>query len=679
MNEDIQELKTEILKLLFASTWQSKEVLISYQRFVSLVCDFAKRFHSERPMFSAVLTDTEETIERIIEDLVADDQFDIRRNSRNEIITIEYKGYYLTATNHWYRRIRSDIDAPFPSTQILKATIPLHLHMQIPIHELRNQYHSLRKEDSLILLQFSDNLHEIMVSSELLRKDLLSLCLSKISKYILEQKLTDEILKQINPPGENLDLDLKKRLQAFQNNPTEEIQWITQGDEMTLALWESIKTVVEKDSRSGIIVNQGAEAQFQALLITYEIILSYREITVQKETEQRKEEILVDVLSNEPYAFTFTDMQDAYEKKLKEHTIPPGNPGELHSMVQLFTKGTPQQELPNIISFDGLDGNEYYALTLSLPEIYIPQLREMRKDFRKYYHNCYSKSLKEGTHYPFIGDPEALEYELEARLRSKFPRLYTLLHANTINKSIGQSKKYLPEFIGSEQEAMLEELLEKHTQTLQSYSSICEIDNEKMNENVKKTLPFWIMIPLLGYIIRSIIKLFARFLKKEQGRSKKGVGGSSSTKSVISNMSLAESDNSLKEETFDTNDNLVEKPKATPAISPETAAIIAELQEFMGSEEATQKNLADYLRLWNLVSTEPARTNLTKDVNSLCRDTIRKLFRKKSKKILNLERINNLSEQISEDKVFNQISNKRALKQYLILYITMHILSITKP
>lgn len=663
MNSVYQSLKSEILKLLFASTWQSQEVTITYQNFVTLVRNFAQRFHTERPVLTALLNDIDEVLQPIIDQLVEEEQFIIRTNSRNEIITIEYRGYYLTATNHWYKRLEKDLESPFPNNQLLKFNMAPDLYISLTIEELHNRYMDLIGYEKLIILQFSNNISEVAITAELLRDRILELCLRKIEKYISQRQLIGEIGEKMDLSPEEL-LSTNNLLVSISEAPAQEIQRIESGNKHAFQLWTTINKILQEEFQENSGINATYESYYQAICILHQIVLIHHSARLDTEVIMQKEEYILEILSREPYVYLLKQIKGAYIKTLAEHSLTVAKDSEAEELLQLFINKNTSNAYPGVTCFDGLDGNMYYALTPRLVDVYVQQIQTMRTNFKQYYHTCYSSWIAKQASYPFINNDEKLEYDLENRLRSEYPRLYALLNFNTIQDCIQQAQQYLPSFSNSFQEKLLHSLVDTRTSAIHSYSMICTISNDTMIDGAKKTAPLWTLIPLLSTIIHFILRWFNRMSKNNQPISAK-----------LASTTLF----SAPDQNTAVKDDQTGRDQAASTSVPEGPSnrelTIADLKFFVGNETQAQEKLASYLESWNQIATEPARTNLTKDVNSLCRDSVRSISRKNKHYLPNLERILVLAERVSENKVFHRISQKENLKQYLILYMVMHVLA----
>ncbi|THB64274.1 MAG: hypothetical protein D6B26_05095, partial [Spirochaetaceae bacterium] len=116
--------------------------------------------------------------------------------------------------------------------------------------------------------------------------------------------------------------------------------------------------------------------------------------------------------------------------------------------------------------------------------------------------------------------------------------------------------------------------------------------------------------------------------------------------------------------------------EATPAVSQrEKIKITAqEIKEryssgFSSPEEARNKSLEK----WNTIIDSKNRRNLTIDVENLAKDQARKILQKRGSGAPTMERIIQLSNNLAEKDVFDQIRDKKSLQDFIILTIAKYL------
>ena len=96
-------------------------------------------------------------------------------------------------------------------------------------------------------------------------------------------------------------------------------------------------------------------------------------------------------------------------------------------------------------------------------------------------------------------------------------------------------------------------------------------------------------------------------------------------------------------------------------------------QHIVGSDKSIDARLKELAEKWNPLVADKAKRNLVEDVNSFVRDQVRTLKRSLLRTPPDLERINNLSLQISENDVFEQIKRKDEFREYIKIYLVKHL------
>jgi hypothetical protein len=112
---------------------------------------------------------------------------------------------------------------------------------------------------------------------------------------------------------------------------------------------------------------------------------------------------------------------------------------------------------------------------------------------------------------------------------------------------------------------------------------------------------------------------------------------------------------------------------ANPTAKQRAAAykkVVEELAEkVIGKNRSIDARLKELEGKWNPLFAEKPKRNLVEDVNSFVRDQVRVLRRSVLKKPPDLERVENLALQISENEVFEEIKRKDEFREYIELYL----------
>lgn len=183
---------------------------------------------------------------------------------------------------------------------------------------------------------------------------------------------------------------------------------------------------------------------------------------------------------------------------------------------------------------------------------------------------------------------------------------------------------------------------DRQQSTMMPWRVILSMDRERLLKDAKLRLPLWMLIP----IVRGIIRLFRK--KSRSASTGRGEGTAPAPQTPV--QSKAQQLQEYKEK-------------------------VAKLQvKYLKSNQTTGQRLKELHETWNPLIDKTAKQNLVEDVQSLCRDTLRKMHLTTRTTPPGQERISELASRIADNSAFGRIRDRASFQNYLELYM-LHVLS----
>jgi abortive infection bacteriophage resistance protein len=92
-------------------------------------------------------------------------------------------------------------------------------------------------------------------------------------------------------------------------------------------------------------------------------------------------------------------------------------------------------------------------------------------------------------------------------------------------------------------------------------------------------------------------------------------------------------------------------------------------QEYLNSDETADQKLKKLRDQWNPLLDPVKRDNLVEDVNSLCRDMLRRMRYSRTMQAPDRKRIEEIAKRIAGNTAFDRITRRKAFEMYLKLYL----------
>jgi hypothetical protein len=368
----------------------------------------------------------------------------------------------------------------------------------------------------------------------------------------------------------------------------------------------------------------------------YYVVLN-KGIHQEKAHKEETHRILAQTLQKPPYAFTIQDVYNLTDDKGVALTKRASR-DEINDWIERMLTRPSADEVSELVSVntperDGVMVHtaQYVPLLLRLAKAATPVLR------RELTHAMY-RDLREERDEPWIQDETAFERVVSKRVHDEFPLLYGLAQFQTLTlvlegrKPDGRTAESVQRYIDGDKKKM------------RPWSEILDLSQQDIYKEARLRLPAWMLVP----IVRGIVKLLNHMFSVERpaGTAEAGRAGEDNTT------------------------DKAESKQSTEARRRRFRESISEMErEYLGEHETADQKLKALKRQWNPLLEPTAAENLVEDVNSLCRDAVRRMRHNRNYSAPTRQRVEETAARISEKPAFNRITSRKAFQTYLKLYM----------
>jgi len=674
----VSKAEQDIIKIMFAYTQQERNTVITFGKLIGLIKGYAQKFYKEKNSLIFLLNDTESVLANELKDLEANNHVVLRKNSTGEIISVNYTGFFRTSIQWWYRKMSSDIETPFPRHKHIELPIPSNQIKNIKIdQEFLENFHQYESYQGILEIEFDHSLNEILVTTDIFCKKLELISLQKLGNYLGKRKNLIYLYQTLQLSEEET-IRTKKTIETLESNPREELQRIQNPSKKTLMLWTVIHGSIMSTIKDEDLSNSNIQSYFQSIILIYNFVLYYYNQSQKEQIRTYTQSFIVKRLASPPYIYQ-------YKSIIAEHQNIPENEHkitikQLELELEHLQNTENQENTPILSQFIGIDGERYLALTKQIPIILFEQIEKtttsLQMDFRKTMLDSFYAQSKGNQDQ----NSQMVEHMVEEQLRQKNPLLYGLLNYSTVQKAmkyISQDTSYPQDenstgTSGNSRYDFLVSLLEQDKNTLIPYTKIFAIDMAKIKKEAYFLLPFWMKIPgvlFIASLFRGITSVFKRksFISPIQNKKTHQTNSvkQSERKKYSSSKPVKSSILGYEQNTNTQKDTIPEDQEYDA---------IQQIQTNIGDKDSARNRLHQLVNEWNTLLPGKERENLIKDVNSLCQDTLRSIWTRNMSQIPTVERIQEITSRISNNRVFQHIKKKNELKEYMEIYVSLIIL-----
>ncbi len=618
----------------------------SWESFENFAFRYAKRFSDQIPGSESLLGEERRTILRTsLKELEKGGAVTLDRDSVGEIDALYYPGFYPAEIGRWYRRMNDERSLPFPSEQEMAMTIPTNLLRTVEVEN--DLMHWLKDEevdpDQILLIRYPNNVHDVLATARLLRDAMVPIVVGKIRDYLRTDKnagYAETKLRSIFRTREMLVHDL---IETAQTRPDEALKSIQKPNEFSFHFWTQLSSMIIQDyaQKTERLEMEHGFMQSAYFLGYYSVYFKGEHQRARESEEQRK--LLDSGFKKAPWAFT---VQDVYNfKDDKGVTLLKKAPKEdINLWITEMMKRPSESQISELVTINTPERNGVMVHAEQYVPLVLRQVKAAGPVIERDLVNQMARILLNDRDEVWLHDPDAFEQKVADSVKADFSLLHGLANFTTLFLVIDGQE--LP--AGMRDAGM--SLLDRGAKEMRRWSEIFQLDRAKMVKDAKLRLPAWMLIPVL----RGIVRLFRRMF---------------STDSSATRHSSGERRTHARAETA-TRPPASKSENSREAAKKAFKATLSKMQEpYLNSGQTPDQRLKELRKQWNPLIDPGAAENLVEDVNSLCRDALRRARYARTLRAPDPAAIEEMARTIAVNSTFERIRRRKQFEIYLKLYM----------
>lgn len=639
---------SSIIALLKFYASRTKNAIVSYDDF----CDYLKRYaeahFEEQSGLSQYLTNPVPALQKELEKLVSSKQIVMLTSSKDktEIVVI---AYYIDFFEKRYEDILTTPAIPFPIITDLPKQIPTEIVTTINAKDYFYRMLALPSNDTNTLYGIlpPNNTPAILLPSTISAETFIEVCLSKILLMLQKEEHHDYFLKKVSISNPGKEMSSKNFFEKLTKNVLSAMQLLKEAND-NFYLWNQLGYFIRKDFEKVKDFTAEDLSLLQSIYLTEIVSSFYKDKTQENENRRNALNMLEQHLNKPPYYFSFDSIIKFTDAKgfplLGQY-----DEEDLKNYLHAKTTEATGNNLPEMLVFKTDMDNRYFIFKNKIVPLVMRLCTDARDAIRETIKNHWMAVLKQYDTLPEMKDQKAFERRLEREVQLQSPILYAVLNSTFLplihyEMSSADPNEQISFISGGK---------------LIPYSEMLLMNRNQLLTDAKILLPFWYTTP----VISLIAKLLFRPSKDKRSYNQK-------TAAEIYHESEDEKRRrDFEEASFTKNANV----KRKIAIRDGARAVESEL---VPATSTLDRELESYLRQWNHLLGQNSRDNLTKDVNSLIRDYVRRVLKTIKSNGVTTDRIHSLAETLVKTPSLQKISDHDALLMYTQLFMIKLIKNI---
>lgn len=597
--------------------------------------------------------------------------------SGGTIMGVVYPEYYFAVLRRAYERVEQQPDRPFPAEDGLPVSIPSDFVTPVDVKaEFVNWL--ARSSDSgrrLLRLMYAEGVSSMLVSTEMLDRQLPRLAVQKIRQYLRSEKNAGYMRSKLGSIFRQRERAMTDLLNSIQTTPDQALRTIAEPTEFTFHFWTQLSSTLIKEygPKKDKLVEEHGYCQAAYLLGYYSV--HHRGVLQRRRDTESALRDLENTMRKPPYAYTigqihaFTDNRGVpLTKRCSKEDV--------NNFIAERIKATDGAALPDILRVKTSEGSEFYLYQDFVVTLVLESLFESRKAFRDRYVAEWTEALKSGARPDVMNDDKVLEKDVTKRLKETDPLLHALLNFNLLYLVAKEAN--VPGDVARD----LRELFDDREPKLRPMIQILNLDRKRMLADARLKLPFWQAVPVLSSIVRFFKRLFVGLSEEERearrGKASRKKSAAATTTMRYDPAAVGSADeggpdrpsgNEARAEGLASLPDSGGSGNRRAQLSRFKDAVRALQAQFIGENGNIDRTLEQLIDRWNPILDGAAKENLVEDVNSLARDFLRRM--RVTFKLVppTKERVTEWADRIVINEAFEQIRRKDILKEYLELYI----------
>ena len=637
-----------IITLLKFYASHTKNAVVSYGDFCEYLRRYAEAHVEEQPELTPYLSNPAATLQPELDRLAAARHIVVfsTASKKDAIVVIPF---YLELFAERYEEILKTPTIPFPSINELPRQVPSEIVTRIPVKEYMYKMLALPSADQNTLYGVlpPNNSPPILLPSTVKVDTFIQACLAKILQMLQKEEQHDYFLKKVTISNPGKEMTSKNFFAKLTKNLASAEQLLKEAND-NFYLWNQLCYFIRKDFEKVKDFTPEDVSLLQAVYITEIVSSFYKDKTKENENRQQAIATLEQLLNKPPYYFTFDTIIKFNDSKglplLNQY-----DEEDLKSFLHAKTTEAEPNKLPPMLVFKTDLDKRYFIYKDKVVPLIMRLCSDARETIRETIKTHWMAVLKQYDILPEMKDQKAFERRLEREVQIQSPILYALLNASFLSliqfEMASQDPTAKLSFINDGQ--------------LIPYSDILLMNRSELLTDARILLPFWYTTPVISWIARLL------FRPSKEKRAKTPKNSAEKYREAE-----AEKRNRDQEDAAVTkNPNITRKV----AIREGARAVEAEL---VPTSSTLDRELESYLHQWNHLIGKSSNENLTKDVNSLIRDYVRRVLKTIKSNGVTQDRIQSLAETLVKMPSLQKIHDHDALLMYTQLYMIKLIKNI---
>ncbi len=586
------------------------------------------------------------------------------------ITSVYYPDYYRGLIHDAYDKLDARPDGPFPTEDSLPVPIPNDLvtPVDIKIDFVQWLGRSEKIGNSFLRIMYPDDIRSMMVSSDLLPRHLPKLAVQKIRQYLRSEKNVGYIRSKLASVFRQREMAMKDMLSSILTTPDQALKSIFHPTDFTFHFWTQLSSTIIKEysQKKDKLIEEHGHCQAAYMLGYYNL---YHRGVLQRQREAESAfRQLESNLRRSPYTYTITEIRGFTDKRGVALTKKYSSE-DVNSYITERLKTPDNKGLPDMVRIKTTEGKEYYLYKDYVLIVTLDRVFEARREFRDYYVDLWSESMKCQHRLPEMTDDAKFSKAVGERLKSQDPILYSLLNLNLLY--LAKQESNVPSEVAPE----IDELFAPKDAALRPLPEILNLDRRKLYADARLLLPFWQAIPILNKLVGLLKRIFLGRREEDNLERPERSGEQRRPAAAGTTMRYTPPGSETSQSLPDT--EIGEPSPAGRADGSTRRAQTARFKEAVRQLQKTYvragstpvKTLEQLIERWNPLLDPVAKSNLIEDINSLSRDFLRRM--KVTFRLVppNRERVEEWANRLAKNEAFEQIRRTDDLKEYLQLYI----------
>lgn len=561
----------------------------------------------------------------------------LERNPADQITSVYYRNFFAAEIKQWYHRIQEDHELAFPSDENLRMTIPDGLVATVQVSQ--NLMDWLKNENAdpqqILFLHFPENVRSMYTTVELLQKEMPQYVVYRLREYLRSEKNSSYMESKLRAVFRTREVLVHELLQTILTKPDEGLSTIKNPNEFHFHFWTQLSSTIIKDFSKKNEKLDMEHTYCQAAYLLGYMSVHFKGMYQKVREREESEKLLNDKLIQPPYLFTMQQIYDLKDDKGVPLTkrIPKE---EINEFIEQLMTPEKEEEVSKLVSINVGSNRAMVIHRTQYVPVLIKRLSKLSRTIQQKTANKMTDLLYDDITEKWMEDDNAFDEYLRDQVFEIDSIVYSMLEFKVLFLVVdGQD---LP----AGQRDVVYRFFDRQRSSMMPWYVILSLDRERLLKDAKLRLPIWMLIP----VIRGIVRLFRKKKPQQSHRS-------SSSNSVQTNGSSSGSSGSSRAEQL-----------------KEYRKVIVSIQSRYVSEgQSVGERLKELHSSWNPLIDNTSKANLLEDVNSLCRDTLRRMKLTARAIPPSAERIEELAKRIATNSAFDRIRDRKSFQDYLELYM----------